>query len=120
MSGGVPYAPRSSADAGPQKPMWQQRPLPADVARVVSNGTRLYVSSASHCKVLVSHEPVVGWHLSISHEWRYPSWEEIKSARYELVPDAVRMTMDLPPSSEFVNVHENCFHLYECRCGGAI
>lgn len=64
----------------------------------------------------MSRRPAFGWHLSISHPWRYPTWDEIRAARYALVPDEARMTMDLPPSSEFVNVHPNCFHLYECRC----
>lgn len=95
---------------------WQQASLPADVAKISTPGTKLFYSRTSKCKVLVSRTNVAGWHLSISHPFRYPSWDEIKAARYALVPDEARMTMDLPPSSEFVNVHPNCFHLYECRC----
>lgn len=55
------------------------------------------------------------WHLSISHPDRYPTWDEIHSARYELVPDEVTMAMFLPPKSEYVNLHSNCFHLHETR-----
>lgn len=53
------------------------------------------------------------WHLSISHPSRYPTWDEIKEARYRLLPDEIYMAMILPPSGEYVNVHENCFHLWE-------
>lgn len=56
-----------------------------------------------------------GLHLSISHPRRYPTWDEIKKARYELLPDELTFVMFLPPMSEYVNVHENCFHLHEHR-----
>jgi hypothetical protein len=95
---------------------WREAKTPDAVAKACEPGTRLYVSTTTHCKVLVSHTHALGWHLSISHPWRNPTWDEIKSARYALIPDGARMTMDLPPSDEFVNVHEHCFHLYECRC----
>lgn len=53
------------------------------------------------------------WHLSISHPSRYPSWDEIKEARYRLTPDQITMAMILPPTAEYVNLHPNCFHLHE-------
>lgn len=106
----LPTAPSAQAHT------WAQVPIPADVARLCERGTKMFVSPTTKCKVLLSHTAVVGWHISISHPWRDPTWDEIKSARYGLVADHVRMTMDLPPLSEFVNVHEHCFHLYECRC----
>lgn len=55
------------------------------------------------------------WHISISHAHRYPTYHEIKSARYELIPDEVYMAQIFPPREEFVNVHPNCFHLHEWR-----
>lgn len=57
------------------------------------------------------------WHLSISHKDRYPTWDEIKEARYRLLPDEVTMAMLLPPRSEYVNVHDHCFHLHEIEVG---
>jgi len=53
------------------------------------------------------------WHISVSRERRHPKWEEIRDARYDLVPDEVTMAMLLPPKAEYVNVHEHCFHLWE-------
>ena len=53
------------------------------------------------------------WHLSISHPARYPSWDEIKEARYALLPDDCTMAMLLPPKSQYVNIEETCFHLHE-------
>ena len=55
------------------------------------------------------------WHLSISCEKRYPSWEEQKKARYDLLPDEITVASYLPPKSEYVNIHENCFHWIEVR-----
>ena len=55
------------------------------------------------------------WHLSISHPHRYPDWDTIANARYALIPDDVTMMMYLPPQAEYVNIHNNCFHLHESR-----
>jgi hypothetical protein len=55
------------------------------------------------------------WHLSVSHPTRYSTFDEIKEARYTLIPDEVVMAMMFPPRREYVNLHPNCFHLYEVR-----
>jgi hypothetical protein len=53
------------------------------------------------------------WHMSVSHPTRYPTWDEIRDARYEFIPDEITMAMFLPPRDQYINVHENCFHLHE-------
>ena len=68
-------------------------------------------------RVLVGIEPA-GWHMSISTPNRYPTWDEIKQARYDFVPDEVTMAMILPPKSEYVNLHNFCFHLHEIDAEG--
>ena len=68
------------------------------------------------CTIIVDRVPRNGrqeWHLSIAHPARYPIWDEIVAARYALLPNEARMAMILPPVEEYVNVHENCFHLWE-------
>lgn len=64
------------------------------------------------CQVIVTIDRGK-WHLSISHRHRYPTWDEIKFARYEFLPDAKTIAMILPPRNEYVNFHPNCFHLHE-------
>lgn len=54
-------------------------------------------------------------HLSISHRYRYPTWDEIYQARYDLLPDDVTFAIFLPRKSQYVNIHPNCFHLYEVK-----
>jgi hypothetical protein len=61
----------------------------------------------------VYHDNNVRWHLSISRSDRYPSWDEIKEARYALLPNEITMAIMLPPQEEYVNLHPNCFHLHE-------
>jgi hypothetical protein len=78
---------------------------------------RAYRSTLEHLYVLVAWEVGNGWHLSISHPKRYPMWDEIKAARYDLIPDAVTMGMLLPPKGEYVALHQNCFHLHEIDPG---
>ena len=64
-------------------------------------------------------EEEIGWHLSISfrdhrgNPSRYPSWDEIAHARYELLPTDRDFVMHLPPPSEYVAVHDTTFHLHE-------
>jgi len=77
-----------------------------------------HVFARGKLKILVGQEPVYGpgtmtWHLSISHPKRLPTWDELKMARYELLPDEVTMAMLLPPKAQYVDVHPNCLHLYE-------
>lgn len=57
--------------------------------------------------------PMTRQHLSISCEDRYPTWNEIHDARYSLMGLGVSVVMFLPPTPQYVNIHPNCFHLYE-------
>lgn len=58
-------------------------------------------------------------HMSISFRdqkgepRRYPTWDEIAHARYELLPHDLDFVMHLPPPDEFVAVHPTTFHLHE-------
>ena len=52
-------------------------------------------------------------HLSISHQDRYPKWDEIKEARDYFLPPGKIFIMALPPEKYYVNLHKNCFHLWE-------
>lgn len=55
------------------------------------------------------------WHMSISVPYRYPSWDEIYQAWYDLVPDAQEIAgaIILPRKAEYVNIHPNCFHVHQ-------
>ena len=55
------------------------------------------------------------WHLSVSLPHRYPTWDEISSAWYDLVPGAQSITgaILLPRKTEYVNLHLNCFHVWQ-------
>ena|SRR5271156_2885160 len=86
------------------KANWKEFPSPVPYCRAFQWGD---------IRVFVGQEPVIGWHLSISNPYRYPSWDEIKAARYDLMPDNITVAMFLPPKDEYVNVHGNCFHLHQ-------
>lgn len=57
------------------------------------------------------------WHMSISTPNRYPTWDEIYTAWYDLCPDAsnIEAAIILPRKSEYVNIHPNCFHIHQLR-----
>ena len=74
---------------------------------------RIYESPWEKLRAIVAWEVGHGWHLSISHPTRYPVWDEIRDARYDLVPDGCTMGMLLPPKAQYVSLHPNCFHLHQ-------
>jgi hypothetical protein len=52
------------------------------------------------------------WHMSINSD--HPlSYYELKELRYLFIADHRHMAQIFPPRSEFINLSENCFHLYE-------
>lgn len=84
------------------------------------------VWSLEDCTVIVTREPhgdtekVFRWHLSISHPYRYPSWDEMKFAILNLIPDENAMMAQIliperATNQEWVNISENCFHWWEIR-----
>lgn len=53
------------------------------------------------------------WHISVSCPHRYPTWDEIFTAWYDLVPGAgseFNGAIVLPRKS-----HPNCFHVHQLR-----
>ena len=103
------------------------RPL---ARRMGSDSLRVFerrLSATERLVVFTERHPMDGsrrrWHLSISHQvldeqghgrpGRYPTWDEIKDARYRFTPSDIEMCMILPRPQDFVNVHETCFHLHQ-------
>jgi hypothetical protein len=71
-------------------------------------------------RVLAAGDDGYRWHMSISHPHRYPTWDEQKEARYELLPRDAYFVSILPPESDYLNHHPNCFHWLELRDGDAV
>ncbi len=65
------------------------------------------------------------FHMSISHNiptaaimgqnlpGRYPTWDEIREARYKFVPHDVNMAIMFPPPEVYYNRHSTCIHLVQ-------
>ena len=115
---------------------WEYQEPPRPVLHVVSEKTavdlavldRTYgtrMSEAQHwrmgnLKVVTVQEPAGKdgawlWHLSISHPNRHPTWDELKAARYWLLPSDITVGILLPPPDQYVNVpaQDHVFHLWE-------
>lgn len=56
-------------------------------------------------------------HVSISHTFRYPTWEEIKAVRAWAWDEDTEVVMVLARRRDYVNISPNCFHLWTSRCG---
>lgn len=57
------------------------------------------------------------WHLSADAR-RTLGYYEFKELRYQFLPNHLSVAQIFPPREEFVNVNENCFHLYEIDADG--
>ena len=70
------------------------------------------------CHIIRAREPAGVererlWHLSISHPTRHPSWDEIKTARYRMLPGDICVGILLPPPERYIDLHPHTFHLWE-------
>lgn len=75
-------------------------------------GTKTYRMGA--CIIYVSHSEKWGWHISISCKKRYPSWDEVAKATYDLLPqDGRYYGMLLPPEDDYINAGEYVFLIHE-------
>lgn len=84
------------------------------VPSLLAIGARAFMMNG--CRILLSCDPPdMLWHISVSRKDRDPSWDEIATARYRLLPDVEEMGMYLPPLDEYVNVHPFTFHLHEVK-----
>ena len=53
-------------------------------------------------------------HVSMSYSKRDPDWAVIKAVRKVFFPETVDVMMMLPKAEDYINVHEHCFHIWEC------
>jgi hypothetical protein len=83
-------------------------PLPDEIAAEIGRGEHYMVGE---CNIIQTDKR----HFTISHPERYPTWDEIAAARYALLPSLRDCVLLLPPHDEYVNVHENCFHVHLLR-----
>ena len=55
----------------------------------------------------------MGWdHVSVSHERRCPSWDEMCWVKHLFFEPNECVVQYHPPASDYVNVHPNCLHLW--------
>lgn len=76
--------------------------------------------TAGDMKVAVGHELYgekwLKWHISVSRPDRCPTWDELKQAKYSLLPAGVDVEMQIifPRKAEdYVDIHQFCLHLWE-------
>jgi hypothetical protein len=56
------------------------------------------------------------WHLSASTNHTI-GYYELKELRYEFMPNTMFVAQIFPPREEFVNIDQNCFHLWQLAPG---
>ena len=51
-------------------------------------------------------------HISVSRSDRFPTWEELLKAKEYFIGDVDAM-MVMPSRKDYVNLHKNCFHIWQ-------
>ena len=59
-------------------------------------------------------------HVSLAHQSRMPSWDELRRVKSWLMGPDARAIQVLPPESEYVNLHPFCLHLWQCLDGDVL
>lgn len=52
-------------------------------------------------------------HVSISYPFKNPKWSEIRAVRDLFIPADVDAMMVLPRESDYVNLHDHTFHIWQ-------
>ena len=74
-------------------------------------GGKEFVGS-TRCRAIVTVEDGRK-HVSVSATDRYPTWDELASAKDEFIGPDARAIMMFPPRAEYVNVHATTLHIWE-------
>ncbi len=82
-----------------------------DTRGYMLDGVKVFVSREKH-KVIPGQTSEYSLHISISRPDKYPTWDEIKEARYRFMPRDRDAYMILPKEEDYVNYHPNCFHIW--------
>lgn len=54
------------------------------------------------------------WHISVNGRQRVPTWDELVSIAHR-IREGVVFVVGVPPRSWWINVSENCLHLWELK-----
>ncbi len=110
-----------TADGRDSRTLRWDEPAPLGLAEAPPTlpDSRLWIGhSGKHNRISVIASVDAGdLHVSIAHSQRYPTWDEILAVRAWAFPDDTEVVMVLARKGEYVNIHNNCFHLWESRCG---
>ena len=107
---------------GTHEPGFTEVPIQAMPVGLAAGPGQLYVAAyrMGQCSIMVGRERAATdrtylWHLSIASQHRHPTWDEIKVARYRLLPLDKTFGMLLPPPRLYVNLaaQDHVFHLWE-------
>lgn len=75
-------------------------------------GKVIYPQTKSHLTIGISSSEREGEHVSVSKKKKIPTWEEMCFVKDLCFEDEEIVIQIHPKKSEYVNLHENCLHLW--------
>jgi hypothetical protein len=68
----------------------------------------------THAKLACIHSLNDGWnHVSVSLDKRTPTWDEMAYIKHVFFEDEDLCIQIHPKKSQYVNLHENCLHIWQ-------
>lgn len=76
----------------------------------------LQLGTLGNCRIICAREGKERrWHLSVSHPFRLPTWDEINAARDACIPADAWLCQPMPPKEFWVNLHPHVLHLWQVK-----
>jgi hypothetical protein len=94
----------------------REAPPPPETRRMFAGAHELRTHLMGDCSVIYSREPRglrTVERISLDARGRYPTWDEIKFARYRLLPHDKTFALFLPPPDLYCDVGGNVMQVLE-------
>lgn len=90
--------------------LWNVRPIPR-----IGMGGLIKLPDCGTCSVIWTRHDAEWEHVSVSpkHKFKIPSWEDMCRLKDVFFEDEEEVYQIHPPKSHYVNMRENCLHLWK-------
>ena len=103
----------TNEDGSPVKPMrLRELHFPPDASWPVGSLLGHSYQGPAGLRVIENREHGE-WHISVSHEARYPSWDELRDICWALHPERQFKVIVPRQGQPYTNAHAHCLHLWE-------
>lgn len=84
---------------------------PRKLIELMPLNSTMRVFRMGECQIIFANE-MRQWHISVTCEQRYPTWDELRDIGWALVPGK-KLYIEVPTQQEpYLNAHPFCLHMW--------